>query len=162
MFKKGTTFGLFLFVTFQFIQLYNPKIVFAQIPLELVQKLVQDEDAQDLLRDKYGNSLQALASSLLVQRIELNRDGKYEYLIEARNPFWCGSGGCNLWIYRETKSGYQGIFQDTIDQEQPKPQTRGTYTNGYLDLGFVTKRHSITGGFVDRVQWIKFNGKVYE
>lgn len=39
-------------------------------------------------------------------RMDLNTDGRHEVLVLPMGPFFCGTGGCNLYLFTESEAGY--------------------------------------------------------
>lgn len=134
-----------------------------KIPIELAKQIVKDitknNDDKNWFKEKYNGNIDELISYLDFIRIDLNQDGLLEYIILPHDIYFCGSGGCSLWIYRSTKKNYEALFG--IKQEDQLVTGPGaanscrikkTSTNGYLDLECNIR---------DGTAVLKFDGKIY-
>lgn len=93
--------------------------------------------------------------SVAVGLVDLNGDGVNEALIYAMGPGRCGTGGCNLWIYRQESGGYEELAMMTI--ANPPIGVLDTSTNGWRDL-FVTAGG---GGAEYGARRMRFDGETY-
>ncbi|MES2403474.1 MAG: hypothetical protein V4567_03930 [Pseudomonadota bacterium] len=44
----------------------------------------------------------------------LNDDGRQDAIVLMRGQEWCGSGGCMMWIFRGTRTGFVFVSGSTI------------------------------------------------
>ena len=90
-----------------------------------------DEDVRRCLEvDHHGNAEEA-ASQLRVERVDLNRDGHADYLVNPGDA--CSGIGANnvpLFTYLWTPGGYRMLF----DENGLGIRSRKTLTNGYFDI----------------------------
>ena len=69
--------------------------------------------------------------------IDLDIDGRDEHILLARQPEFCGTGGCTLFIVVETDEGFAQIGR--IPAVQGPVRLLDSNTNGWRDLGFVVR-----------------------
>lgn len=136
------------------------------MPIELAKQVAKDSVDEYFMKEFFANDFAKLAAAIPVRRIDLNRDGKDEFIVQATTSIGlCGSGGCSMWIYRDTGAGgYECIsgddgnelrlLVDGIDQEHLFPTTK--YSKGYVDLvvNYTDGRKAATAG-------LKYDGRRY-
>lgn len=102
----------------------------------------------------------AYSNSVVTGTADLNGDGMDEVLAYAMGPSYCGTGGCNLWVFA-TENAADGAIQyaplGKITVAQLPIGVFATKTNGYADLA-VTVRG---GGGSEGVAAVPFDGKAY-
>ena len=88
-------------------------------------------------------------------RVDLNGDGQPEVLVYLVGSYICGTGGCNLLVFRELQDSYQLISEiSLVNQPVIVSITR---TRGWNDLivfvagGGARARHAV----------LRFNGRTY-
>ena len=126
----------------------------AEVPKEIVQQLMKDEDIKDFLEYKNEYTISGLAKYLVGESIDLNRDRKPEIVVHGIEDI-CGANNCAYWVYRKTANGYQLILDaGSINHIELK----NTFTNSYRDL--VTAMHG--SAFDSGLAVYKFDGKRYQ
>lgn len=55
--------------------------------------------------------------SLHTFSIDLNGDGRADGIVLLTGSAWCGSGGCNMLVFRGTEAGFSFVSESTITQE---------------------------------------------
>ena len=88
-------------------------------------------------------------------RVDLNRDGSQELVVEGRGNYFCGAvGNCSTWIFEHVPSGYRLLLDaGSIQDLKVLPSA----TNGYLDV--ITSRHDSATGTAQAIY--KFDGMRY-
>lgn len=79
------------------------------IPEELFVQVAGDEPAW--FRN-CGSRLEAFKEVMTVAAVDLNDDGRFEYVVQAADSFYCGSGGCSFYIYRYRSPRFERIGED--------------------------------------------------
>jgi putative lipoprotein len=65
-------------------------------------------------------------------QIDLNGDGRQDALVLLENPFFCGTGGCTMLVFKGTESGFEFVSRSTLIRG---PVLVGeTRTHGWRDL----------------------------
>lgn len=97
----------------------------------ILQQLVRDnEDVRQLIRN-YNGGFEATAKDMSVETIDLNHDGKPEFLVEGvLGGMLCGASNCPSWIYRKTRDGYSLLLSESGSGISVEKSS----TNGYRDL----------------------------
>jgi hypothetical protein len=97
-----------------------------RLPKELILQMARDNDrVKSCLQEEGGNAVTFAAKNLSAHLLDLNRDGKQEWLIEGEGCF-CGNRTCASWIYREVAGKYELLLEDGVPLD--------TFSNGYKDL----------------------------
>jgi len=65
-------------------------------------------------------------------RVDLNADGRYEVLVLPMGPFFCGTGGCNLYLFTESEAGY--VLISTFPRSRLPMMASPHKTAGWHDL----------------------------
>lgn len=97
------------------------------------------------------------AQSLEVEKVDLNGDGRPEYIVGVggRNDIFCGAlGNCPRWVFRAAGKGFERIGYDDGSREL-RPQ-KGT-TKGYRDLRAQAGDTAVE----DAVIIYKYDGRAY-
>ena len=97
----------------------------------------------------------AYSNSIITGTADLNGDGTDEVLAYAMGPSYCGTGGCNLWVFANEGGTYAALGKITV--ANLPVGVFATKTNGYADLA-VTVRG---GGGESGVSAVPFDGKAY-
>lgn len=115
----------------------------ARAPVELAHQIVMDTEGHEWLQEAFGGDITRLAQSLEVKEIDLDGDGRTDYLVTPTDSGRCGSGGCSLYIYRRSDSGYAVLFGEgpteadgmlTNHISREVVDIGPGRTNGYLDV----------------------------
>jgi hypothetical protein len=88
-------------------------------------------------------------------RVDLNGDGEPEVLVYLFGPYMCGSGGCNLLVFRREGDAYK-LVSDISLARNPVVVSEHR-TNGWNDLIFLVAG----GGVRAHYAVLRFNGKSY-
>ena len=119
------------------------------LPKEVVAAIVKDSYA--------GVMPAALTGRMATWRhvsIDLNADGKPDFLIEQSDPEVCGSGGCALLIYVSSPYGYRSAYSGPNFYSECSASK--TVTNGFRDLVFNT-----SSGRESFLHLLKYDGREY-
>ncbi len=65
-------------------------------------------------------------------RVDLNADGRHEVLVLPMGPFFCGTGGCNLYLFTESEAGY--VLINTFPRSRLPVIASPRKTEGWHDL----------------------------
>jgi len=104
-----------------------PKV--AEDPIELALK----EDEARFCQDTQNSRCRAeFLSSIHFRPVTLSPSGKKGLIVELSAAGYCGSGGCAIYVLKETDGGYATVLEDigTLDGFQVASSTN----NGYYDL----------------------------
>lgn len=131
---------------------------FNKIPSDLMEQIVKDYS--DLAVREYINALKGGVAEYTrpwrVERVDLNRDGLLDFLIDANSAPFAGSHVNSVLIYQKTLAGYRNL---TSRGSEPavSASTRlvvgRSYTNGFVDLYLVTR---------GKKEPVIFNGRYYQ
>jgi len=69
--------------------------------------------------------------------VDLNDDAIADAVVLFEGPYWCGSGGCTMEIYRGTKGGFTFVSRSTITL--PPIRVSGEKRNGWKTLIVVSR-----------------------
>jgi hypothetical protein len=109
---------------------------------DLVRKTLQDKLKNDLEK----NLVDSLSRKFIFFEYDLNDDGKKEIFVGHTGPYFCGSGGCTIYLLDNQGND---ITQFAVSRDIVIDHKK---TNGYKDL-FI-----YSGG---KFRIAKFNGKTY-
>lgn len=97
----------------------------------ILQQLLRDDEAVTKSIKNYSGGFDAAAKDMSVETIDLNHNGKPEFMVEGvLGGMLCGASNCPSWIYRKTRDGYSLLLSESgsgISVERSS-------TNGYRDL----------------------------
>lgn len=97
---------------------------------ELLRLIVKDDKEVGEMLDDIGGYEGALKLTH-VRKLDLNRDGQPEYLVELEEGHLCGAlGNCPDWVYRKTGEGYELLLRTRGRQLLLEKTSAG----GYRDL----------------------------
>jgi hypothetical protein len=116
------------------------------VPVEIVKQMLEEGGNFE------GYTVERLSKFLVVKLVDLNRDGKPEFLVRGINDI-CGPYWCTHRVYRKTAGGYQLLFEDAVQDLKPQK----TFTNGYRDL--MSFKHG--SAYESELDLYKFDGKEY-
>lgn len=116
--------------------------------------------AFQILKDHYKGRRPARVQTPIDQwpfvAIDLNDDGRPDYVVEQVDPAFCGSGGCGILIYASYPGGYKCVYSGGEFYSPCQPLR--FKTNGFHDLAFrYTDRN---GSSYYAVLW--FDGHEYK
>jgi len=125
------------------------------IPEELFVQLAGDEPAW--FRN-CGSRLEAFKKSMTVAAVDLNDDGRAEYVVQAVDNYYCGSGGCSFYIYRYSSPRFERIGEDFGRYAG----SSGTMHHGFRDIVNEVRDYSgNAGGSAESAVALKFTGSRY-
>lgn len=119
---------------------------------ELRAKLSTGEYSGDERLRDFESSGAMLDKTVTVKAIDLSRAGASGFILTIPTREFCGTGGCETWLYRAVRGRY--VFMLTAVDIKPMK----TITNGYRDL--VSSSNS--GAYEIWTQFYKFDGQHYE
>jgi hypothetical protein len=135
----------------------SSKQVTAQEKKDLFQLISKDNLLIEMLKRPWMKKVEEkIPQSMVIQKIDLNNDGKREYMIELGGEDFCGSAGnCLNWVYGK-KSGEYNLLVSTNTRLLLLEKTS---TNKFDDLSTEDR-----GGdfYTYNVVIYKFNGYKYE
>ncbi len=67
-----------------------------------------------------------------VAYVDLNSDNSNDAIVLLQSMDWCGSGGCTMLIFENSKKGYQLISKSTVTN--PPIRITNTKSHGWYDL----------------------------
>lgn len=88
-------------------------------------------------------------------RIDLNGDKTPETVVYLKGAYVCGSGGCNAFVFQNSKDGYSLVTQFTLAQTPIVVSDHAT--NGWNDLIFYVSGGGMKGAY----KVLQYNGKTY-
>jgi len=98
-----------------------------KIPETLLVKVACDEPGWF---QQCGSRMGEFRKAMTVAAVDLNNDGKDEYVVQATDSYYCGSGGCSFYIYHYTAPRYDRIGEDFGYYAG----ISGTVHNGFKDI----------------------------
>jgi hypothetical protein len=107
-------------------------------------------------RQPHAQASAAPAASFKSAFVDLKDDGTFEVFVYRNDPFYCGSGGCNLLILAPTSSSYRIVADTTITRPPIRVLTHKT--NGWHDISVWVSGGGIIPGYAAR---LAFNGRSY-
>ncbi len=51
-----------------------------------------------------------------IAKMDLNGDGRPDYVVVVNSSFWCGSGGCHTFVYLSQGGEYRSALRDPLAQ----------------------------------------------
>src|SRR5829696_3631212 len=103
--------------------------------LPIWHELKKDEEFQD--RVGYWSDSSDCSDMLEIKIVDLNSDGKKEFLVRGKNFHLCGAvGNCGFWIFEKKGSRFRRLLSgsDYVDISALGEQVLRTKTKGYADL----------------------------
>lgn len=70
------------------------------------------------------------ASEPQIAKVDLNNDGKPDYIVMVRGSYWCGSRGCSASVYLFEN----GAYRDVLDLTAHDVELGNGSTNGMRDI----------------------------
>lgn len=119
---------------------------------ELRARLSAGEYSGDERLRNLENGGATLDQTTTVKAVDLNGAGASGFILKISSRDFCGSGGCETWLYRAVRGRY--VFMLSADEITPMK----TMTNGYRDL--ASSRNS--GAYEIWTQFYRFDGQHYE
>jgi hypothetical protein len=98
--------------------------------------------------------VRAAEEGTTVEEVDLNRDGVPEYQVGLSSPCACGMVNCSIYIYRQSRSGYELILDGTAGLGL---EVLKTSSNGYADVLIEARDNAATRSETT----YKFDGKQY-
>lgn len=125
------------------------------IPEELYVQVAGDEPAWFRT---CGSRLGAFKEVMTVAAVDLNKDGRAEYVVQAADSYYCGSGGCSIYIYRYRSPRFERIGEDFGRYAG----SSGTVRHGYRDIVNEVRDYSRSDdGSVESTVTLKYTGSKY-
>lgn len=90
------------------------------LTIALFSSIAQAEDSSALGSAAYSYLVKRGDNSHPILRtfsFDLNGDGRVDGIVLLTGNDWCGSGGCNMLVFRGTETGFSFVSQSTITQE---------------------------------------------
>lgn len=104
--------------------------------------------------EKEEGGTRAAEENSTVEEVDLNRDGVPEYDVELSGPCACGMVNCSIYLYRQSRNGYELILDDAAGLGL---EVLKTSSNGYADVLVEARDTAAT-----RSETIyKYDGKQY-
>lgn len=129
-----------------------PEITTVKMPEALAGQVARDDNGKNKSCQLCGTDAQTFVDGGTTRSLDLNGDGKPEWIIS-----FCGSQACSGWIYRKVGERYEMIFAgDAGSADYTVPLA--TVRNGYRDLS-NDPTEGTTGGFV---MILKYDGRHYK
>jgi len=101
-------------------------------------------------RRDYGDSTYVVAFA------DLNGDGREEALVLLQSGYFCGSGGCSLYIYGPAGRHWRTITELTVSH--PPVRLLNTRSHGWRDLSVRVRGGGFSRPYDARV---RFDGRAY-
>ncbi|MEM1170174.1 MAG: hypothetical protein AAGJ08_14115 [Cyanobacteria bacterium P01_H01_bin.35] len=120
-----------------------------------------DEKTQNNLTEAVNSYFQELGVNVendetyKTEYIDLNDDGIKDALVLMSTQDWCGTGGCNLFIFQGGENKFEFLSSSSLIH-QPFTVSK-TQTNGWRDLVVEVRG----GGAKPQTVTLKFDGKLY-
>lgn len=125
------------------------------IPEELFMQVADDEPAW---YRTCGSRLEAFKTVMTVAAVDLNDDGRAEYVVQAADSYYCGSGGCSFYIYRYRPPRFERIGEDFGRYAG----SIGTLHHGFRDIVNEVRGDSRdAGGSAESAVTLKYTGSSY-
>ena len=103
---------------------------------------------------KEEGGVSAVEASTTVEEVDLNRDGVPEYEVGLSTPCECGMVNCSIYLYRQSRSGYELILDGASGYGL---EVLKTMTNGYADVRVEARDTAATVAATT----YKYDGKQY-
>ena len=117
------------------------------------QLLAENRELRECVEQEEGG-VRAAEEAATVEEVDLNRDGVPEYEVAPSGPCACGMVNCELYVYRQTASGYESILENASGLGI---EVLRTSSNGYADLRVDARNNAATYGR----STYKYDGKKY-
>lgn len=95
-------------------------------PTALVNFLYSNQQGKEILQTNYQGSLKNAAADLLVKSVDIDRDGRREFLVSRKSL--CENSDCAVTLYRQRGRGYVEIFS------APRLEISQGYSEGKRNL----------------------------
>ena len=117
-------FGCFNLVTAQ-----SSKRVTAQEKAALTQLVLKDKKVEESIQS-YGTKAADVEKGVKVEKVDLNRDGRPEYLVTLEESMICGAhANCPHWVFRKTGDEYQSLLLGWGQELSLEKASSGGYRN---------------------------------
>jgi hypothetical protein len=117
------------------------------------QVLADYPDVRECVEKEEGGTRTA-EENMSVEEVDLNRDGVPEYDVELSGPCACGMVNCSIYVYRQTRTGYESILEDAAGFGLQRLKTS---TRGYTDLRVDARDSAAT----EARSFYKYDGNKY-
>lgn len=126
-----------------------------KIPDSLLVTVARDEPGWF---GQCGSRMGEFGKAMTVAAVDLNNDGNDEYVVQAADSYYCGSGGCSFYIYHYTSPRYDRIGEDFGWYAG----ISGTVHNGFNDIRNEVKESSgKEAGSEAGTVTLRYNGTAY-
>lgn len=126
----------------------------AQEKKDLFQLILKDKSVSESLPDM-GISEKELSKFLIVEKKDLNKDGKMEYLATLDNAYMCGAhANCPHWVFRKTGDSYKLLLAAAGQLLTPQKNL----SNKFFDLRSDGSSSAVESSY----EIYKFDGKEYK
>ena len=117
------------------------------------QVLAEFGELRECIQQEQGGA-RAAEEGTTVEEVDLNRDGVPEYEVGLSSPCACGMVNCSIYVYRQSRSGYELILDGTAGFGL---EVLKTSSNGYADVRIEARDTAATRSETT----YKFDGKQY-
>jgi hypothetical protein len=114
---------------------------FLPILLMILIPFAQAQDAPDALRQAIKSHLEERGEKTVppfrYALADLDGDKQDDALALLVGPFWCGTGGCTMLVFRAVGDGYKFVSDSSVTREPIRVSTQTSH--GWYDLIVGTK-----------------------
>jgi hypothetical protein len=90
------------------------------------------------------------------KQVDLNGDGRAEFVVHVAGPMVCGTGGCDTFVFAQEGSGLRLVSRTSVTR--PPIVVATTTTQGWRDLVVRVSGGGIIAGYDAR---LRFDGRTY-
>lgn len=125
------------------------------LPEQLFRQVASDEPAW---YRTCGSRLDTFKKVMTIAAVDLNDDGRAEYVVQAADDYYCGSGGCSFYIYRYRSPRFVRIGEDFGRYAG----ISDTLHHGFRDIVNEVRDYSRDdGGSAESIVTLKYTGSRY-
>lgn len=127
--------------------------------LPVWNELLKDKEFQEQSKKFYREA--DCKDMFEIQNIDLNNDGRREFILWGKNGNLCGAtGNCEMWIYEKKNGKYKQLLHSNgySDGEEKWFEVNKVTSNGYRNI--LLKGHA--SGYETTEQHYEFDGKKYK
>ncbi len=119
-------------------------------------KAVVSEIVKTFYAGKAPDNLSVKIPNWIHVKVDLNGDGKPDYIVARQDPGYCGSGGCSTMIIVSSEVGYRSVLSN--GGFYGYFEILNLKTNGFNDIAI--KHNSFGNEFYYSVLW--YDGQEYQ